>query len=170
MKLNIICEGKTIKYYKVVVGEGVSKPEVNNIVPGYLTQDHNTISGYLSAFISSSKKDDVVWVIEADIDIGRLEVIDDVVFGYKQNKSIMPGYYGTETSPDDGINNPLDVIVWNEPIDCRIVGGYIPSLNYELNGPMNSYKNDGNAWRDAKNGVYTFDDIKNYYQNIFYRI
>lgn len=147
MKLGNISENSDFKkYYKVVVSAG--KPNIHNIIPGYLTSDHGVIGGYLSAFIQSGKNDYPVWVI------------DNIVFGI-QDKSITPGYYGTIVSPDDGVPTPLSVIVWNEPIDCKVVGGYIPSKNYDFtSNKMNSYIKNGNAWRDNVNQSYTFDDFK----------
>lgn len=155
MRLSTIIESKMLKYMKVV--EDDKKPDIINIIPGYMTSEHKTVGGYLSAFMSvpNSLK---VWVIETSIDIARLKRLDGLIIGSQRN--ILPGYHGTEISPDDGIPTPLSVIVWNEPINCKVVGGYIKNKNYDFtSGRMNAYKKDGNAWRDNVNGSYTFDDF-----------
>jgi hypothetical protein len=163
MKLSVISESKNIPYYKVMVGE---KPKV--ITPGYMTSDAGTVIGYLSAFISSANGpggggvNQPVWVVKADIDVNQLKQIDGLIFLDEPDEKIKPGYYGTETSPEDGIDNILDVIVITQPTKIDIVGGYIPELNYDFkSGKMNSYIETGNAWK-FEDDLGNFDDFKLY--------
>ena len=142
-------------YYKVQV----EKPKFG--IPGYLTRLHGIIYGYLSAFLDSAKNsDDIVYVVEVNIDIRRLKVIYGVTFGY--NKSgLLPGYVGNEPIPDEGIDDPLDVIVWNEPIGIQAVGAYVKKYNVDPTKPYSSgrYISNGNAWLDSERGSYSFKDL-----------
>lgn len=172
MKLSIIAEfgqplaaSKVMTYYKVMTGK---KPNV--ITPGYMTNDPGTVQGYLSAFISSANaggrepegENQPVWVIKTDIDVNQLQQIDGLIFWNDSNDKIKPGYYGTETSPDDGISNILDVIVVTQPTKVDVIGGYIPVLNYDFkSGKINSYIKTGNAWKFIDD-LGNFDDFKSY--------
>jgi len=147
-----------IEYYKVLE----EKPTQSKIIPGYLTKSHDIVSGYLSAFLDTKKENKIAYVIKTLIDVNQLKTFNGLVFGYNQDKTILPGYKGNQIEPDEGINDELDVIIWNEPIKIEIVGAYIPTLNVDHTKDYNDghYIENGNAWRDSKNGIYTFDDLK----------
>jgi len=148
----------SIPYYKVMVGE---KP---NITVGYMTSNAELVEGYLSAFISSANGaggggvDQPVWVVKSGVDINQLKQIEGLIFWDEPDDKIKPGYYGDETSPDDGIVDILDVIVISVPTKVEVVGGYIPELNYDFSGSMNSYIDDGNAWKFTDD-LGNFDDL-----------
>lgn len=141
----ILTESTTTTYYKVTT-------EPTEEIPGYLTKSHDLIMGYLSAFLDSKPK---VYVTEFNIDTSKLKVIEGAAFGPRKN--ILPGYYGTEILPEDGIKEPLDVIVWNEPIKSKIVGAYLHHKNIDKSKPFTKgrYIANGRAWQLP----YTTDDI-----------
>jgi hypothetical protein len=165
MKLrNIVTEATRtlVPYYKVT-----TKPDAR--IPGYLTKKKDIVRGYLSAFLDSGAlkaarggTDDPVYVVECYIDTSKLKAIEGVAF-WDQDKRIKPGYYGTQVDPDEGIEEPLDVIVWNNPIKTRIVGAYLPSKNIDVTKPYGGGRyikegppHLGRAWRLPN---YTTDDI-----------
>ena len=148
---------KIIPYYKVTTRIDTSRP------PGFMTSDHSFISGYLSAFLGTYLEDkEPVYVIRADIDVHKLKPVERLLIGTEEGEDdIKPGIYGTKTDAEEGINHPLDIIMYNEPINYKVVGAYLRCKNIEphLSYKTGFYKEGGRAWRDGRAGEYSTDDV-----------
>lgn len=146
---------KVSTYWKVTY-----EPRIN-FIPGYCTDDSDHIKAYIPAMFTDDPEC-IVYVMEFDVDINRLVEVDYPPGGFNQDKKIKPGYFGP---PDiKGVHSTttkrsLEIIVWNEPVQAKLVGAYVKKLTVD-DSPSEYYIEDSNFTRDSKNGNWTTDDLK----------
>lgn len=156
------------KYWKV------TRDPKTRVIPGYATTSKSIISSYLSAMLSSGagspgsnsykNPDEIIYVIEFNINTDKLVEMEDPLFGYNQDRTVMPGYFGPADPNNDAhpTTDPLEVIVYNKTVSAKIVGAYKVKSSIDTAAKSYSsgyYIKGSNFIRDSKTGNWTTDDL-----------
>lgn len=108
--------------------KATSNPETFT-TPGFLTSDRSAVIPYLGAEMGESWPDAPGYVMEVSIPIDKLVAIDGTMDVGASSLGIEPGYYMTGGDKHSQAGDPLGTVVWNEPIQMRLVGAYWAPAN-----------------------------------------
>lgn len=144
-------------YYKVV------NHLDTNLIPGLCTNQTEHTKSDIAAAFDYKNPDQIVYVVEFDIDTSRLVFIETPVTSIDTEILSLPGCYGP-ANPDDDFHptqHSLDLIMWNEPVQYRLVGAYISGLSIDpLNRDNKHYfLEDSNFSLDSERGFWSTRDM-----------